>query len=89
MFGFFKGVQVGAGLIAALVVLGFFGVLGLLVFHPVAVDSAMSDILKIMTGTLGAKFSDVVQYHFGSSSGSKSKDDILKGIVANDPSKAS
>lgn len=36
-----------------------------------------SDLLKIVTGALSAKFGDVVNFWIGSSSGSKAKDDII------------
>ena len=53
----------------------------MLVWSPVMLDERVAQILNILTGTLAAKFGDVVQYHVGSSAGSKAKDDILKNVV--------
>lgn len=41
-----------------------------------AVPNADSDLMKILTGALSAKFGDVVNFWIGSSSGSKAKDDL-------------
>lgn len=72
----------GQIIISGLVVVGFFSVVTiLLLFHP-QLDSAGSTILNVLTGTLGAEFSAVVRYHFGSSLGSKAKDEILQQLAA-------
>lgn len=39
--------------------------------------NADSDLMKILMGGLSAKFSDIVSFWTGSSSGSKAKDDII------------
>lgn len=82
------GADVGRTLISSLVVIGFFGTVAILLFHPITVDTIMGDVLKILTGTLGANFGAVVQYHFGSSAGSKNKDAILARIAGGDDQKA-
>lgn len=85
----FDGADVGRTIISSLVVVGFFGTVAVLLLHQVAVDSVMGDVLKILTGTLGANFGAVVQYHFGSSAGSKNKDAILAKIAGGNDGKAS
>jgi hypothetical protein len=60
------------GVIAAVVVSGFFGVLGALVF--VTIPDAASAPLNIMLGALGVLLTQVGNFYFGSSAGSKSKD---------------
>lgn len=41
------------------------------------------DILNIVLGAFGTAFATIIGYHFGSSSGSKSKDEALKQAVEN------
>jgi hypothetical protein len=72
----------GALVVSCLVVLGFFGLLILLVWRPVALDDKIATIINVLTGTLAAKFGDVVAYHIGSSAGSKAKDDVLHAIAS-------
>lgn len=54
---------------------GFFGLLGLMVFHPLPTSS--EKILDIMTGTLGTAFVAIVMFYFGSSAGSERKTELL------------
>lgn len=75
--GFLQNVRLAPTIISTLVISGFVAVLVLLIVRPVAMDEKIADLLKILTGALSAKFGDVVQYHIGSSAGSKSKDDLL------------
>ncbi len=42
-----------------------------------AVANADSDLMKILTGALSAKFGDTVNFWIGSSSGSKAKDEMV------------
>lgn len=51
--------------LALVVTVGFFGLLGFLVFHEAPAGSR--DILNIMIGALGAGFGSVLGYYFGSS----------------------
>lgn len=61
--------------LAAAIVAGFFGVIGLLIFHKG--ETGMRDALLILVGALGAAFGAVIQFYFGSSSGSAKKDQLL------------
>ncbi len=63
--------------IAFIVILGFFGAIWFVTRG--GVDASMRDALLILIGALGAAFGAVVNYYFGSSSGSASKTELLKG----------
>lgn len=63
------------GTLAAAITVGFFGVLWLLMTLETA--GHMKDALLIMVGALGASFGAIVNFYFGSSSGSQSKDKLL------------
>ena len=58
---------------------GFFGVLGLLMF--IDVPASAHDALMIMLGALGTIVTSVVAYYFGSSSGSAEKSKVLHKIL--------
>lgn len=62
-------------LLGALIVLGFFGVLGIMFFQNVPIPN--KEILLILLGALSAKFADVIGYFFGSSKSSSDKNDML------------
>lgn len=83
MLSWFKMGKPGPTIISCLVVTGFMGVLVLLILKPLQIDTQIGDILKILIGSLGAKFGDVVQYHIGSSAGSRDKDGMMHQLAAN------
>jgi hypothetical protein len=60
---------------AALIVLCFFGILLLLFKYKIPTEN--TDTLNLALGALLAAFGAVVQYFFGSSSGSQRKTDII------------
>lgn len=62
--------------LAILIVLGFFACIAALLFAPPPNDT-MRDTLLVMVGALGAAFGAIVQYYFGSSSGSTAKDRVI------------
>ncbi len=64
------------GAIAAIVVLGFLALTGLIMFAP-DIKQGMRDALLMMAGTLSTGFGVVLSYYFGSSSGSARKDALL------------
>jgi hypothetical protein len=65
------------GALAFLIVAAFFGCIWLAMTREVSPN--MRDALLILIGSLGAAFGAIVNYYFGSSSGSARKDELLKG----------
>jgi hypothetical protein len=63
--------------LAAIVTIGFFGILGYMCVQEVPRES--KDMLNIMLGSLGAAWIAIVSYYFGSSSESSRKTDLLAG----------
>lgn len=63
--------------IGALVVLGFFGSLGLLLFRPESFNDTTREPIMLMVGALIAAFSGLMGFFFGSSAGSARKTDLL------------
>lgn len=57
------------------IVLGFFALLYVLIF--VTIPPENKDILNTVIGSLIASFSAVVGYYFGSTAGSRAKDELL------------
>lgn len=54
---------------------GFFSAIGLLAEHQVPAES--HDVLLALVGSLGTAWIGVMNYYFGSSSGSKAKTEIM------------
>jgi hypothetical protein len=59
--------------------LGFFGILTALIF--VEIPPTAKDVLYVMIGVLGTLVTGVVQYYFGSSSGSSSKSETITQLL--------
>jgi CDP-diglyceride synthetase len=64
--------------LGALVVAAFAAAIYMIL--TIEIPSPNKEILSILIGVLGAKFSDVVGYFFGSSAGSASKDQTIKDL---------
>ena len=62
-------------LLGALIVIAFFGTIYLLARIEMPISN--KDLLLMVIGALVAKFSDVVNYFFGSSKGSSDKNELL------------
>lgn len=67
-------------ILGALIVMGFFTLLILLVLSAVPTEN--KDLLNLVVGTLIGSFSGIVSYFFGSSLGSSKKDELLKNEKA-------
>lgn len=61
--------------LAVLITVGFFGTLASLIAY--GKPAAGGDALLVMLGALGAAFTGVVSYFFGSSSGSAAKTELM------------
>ena len=62
--------------LGALIVIGFFVLMVILVLYPI--PDSNSDVLYLVIGALIASFSTVVNFYYGSSQGSHDKSDIMK-----------
>jgi hypothetical protein len=65
--------------LAALIVVGFFALLYLIINISIPIDN--KDVLNITIGALIGAFTGVVSYFFGSSSGSARKDEIINDKI--------
>ena len=62
-------------LLAALTTGGFFGLIGVMCFVKVPIENR--DAIMLAIGALGAGWSAILSYYFGSSRGSAAKDELL------------
>lgn len=60
------------------VVVGFFSVMGLMIFQELPPTGR--DSLLVLVGALGAAFGSIIQYYYGSSSGSAAKSKTIDAI---------
>ena len=84
MLQLFAGAKPGPTIVSCLVVVGFILVVTLLLLRPITLDDHSTSILTLLVGGLANEFGHVVQFHIGSSTGSKAKDEILHQIAAGD-----
>ena len=66
------------GLLAFGVTGGFFGVLVYMMTHHIPTEDR--DTLNIMLGSLGTAWISIIAYYFGSSMGSRAKDDTISNL---------
>lgn len=66
--------------LAVVVTIGFFGVLFAMLFLR-GVDPSIRDAFMLMLGALMSNFTAVMQYFFGSSSGSANKDTAINNLT--------
>ena len=62
-------------ILATVIVIGFFVLLWFLIFNPLPPDS--TGVIFMLFGALSAAFGAVVQYFFGSSTGSADKSEVI------------
>lgn len=65
-------------IISYMVMGAFFGVLYLILSQAIDVPASMRDVVMMMIGTLTAAFTQVLNFRFGTSAGSKDKTELLK-----------
>lgn len=68
------------GTIAAVIVVGFFGVLGSLLAYGTPQNGG--EALLVILGALSSGFASVLNYYFGSSSSSKQKNETISRAIA-------
>ena len=66
-------------ILAAVVIAGFFAVVGYVLSDQAALTGATAGIVGTLVGYVSAKADQVVSYYFGSSAGSRKKDMLLGG----------
>lgn len=70
----------GKVLISLIVVIGFFGILVLVITRKMEGNQA-PEVMLVMLGALGQGFAQVLSYWVGSSQSSSSKDEVLKEVA--------
>jgi ribosomal protein S15P/S13E len=65
-------------ILAYLLTLGFFGILGFLLFQ--VPPAGAHDVLLILVGSLGTAWAGMIHYYYGSSPGSKLKDATIHSL---------
>ncbi|MNP53546.1 hypothetical protein D3C76_1480320 [compost metagenome] len=67
-------------IISYLVVAAFFTAVYLILTSTIDIPEPMRDVVMMMLGTLSAAFTQVLNFRFGTSASSRSKDDLIKGL---------
>lgn len=73
--------------LALLLTAGFFGVLATMIWHGLPKDTAGSEAMLTMLGSLGTAWIMAMTYYFGSSSGSEAKNRIIASLTPPGPPK--
>lgn len=77
MLSFLANSKPGPVIVSCLVVVGFISVVLVFMMRPITLDGNQTTILTLLVGSLATEFGHVVQFHIGSSSGSKLKDETI------------
>lgn len=62
--------------LGTIVIAGFLGVIWVFVSRQLSLSEAVTNVILILIGNLSSMANQVVQYYFGSSSGSARKDEL-------------
>ena len=74
--------EISLYVLGALIAIGFFALLYILVYKSIPVEN--KDVLNLVIGALIGSFTTVVSYFFGSSKGSSDKTKLINGKDKND-----
>lgn len=66
--------------LATIITMSFFGSIYFLLTMTVSIQQEMRDVAMILLGTLAASFTQVLNFYFGTSAGSKDKTDIIRNL---------
>lgn len=67
-------------ILSYMVVLAFFTTVYILLTQTVEIQTEMRDVVMVLIGTLATSFTQVLNFRFGTSAGSKEKTDIIKRL---------
>lgn len=71
-------------IIIGVILVGFFSLLFIIAFKSGGFDESVRSLLDIMIGSLGMAVGTIVNYFFGSSSSSRSKDELISHLKSNE-----
>lgn len=72
----------GSTVISVVVTVGFTAIIALVYLKPVKLEGDIAEMVKGLVNILGVAFGYVVNYHLGSSQGSKDKDAMVRDAMA-------
>lgn len=67
-------------ILSYMVMAAFFAVLYIVLMHPVDIPVSTRDAVMMMFGTLSTAFTQILNFRFGTSAGSKDKTELLKNL---------
>lgn len=67
-------------ILSYMVVLAFFGTVYILLTQAVEIQTEMRDVVMVLIGTLATSFTQVLNFRFGTSAGSKDKTAIIRAL---------
>lgn len=75
----------GANVVSTISVVGFFGIFGLMLWRPFALDAISAQVVNIMAGALVSAYASTIAYWLGSSRGSRDKDQAIADVLTKQP----
>lgn len=64
--------------LAVIIIIGFFGIIAYILLVGLSVSPAVASMIGMLVGMVSSKAEQVVNYYFGSSAGSKRKNDLIQ-----------